>query len=97
MALACMRTTRLRAPTLFEATAIRRATREDAPQITVVARDAYEPYIERIGRPPAPMTENLAYYSRRGYVSTHSATEHGFWPVYLTRHLGTSAPRHLGS
>jgi N-acetylglutamate synthase-like GNAT family acetyltransferase len=149
-------------------TATRRAALEDAPQITDVARDAYEPFVGRIGRPPAPMTanyqdvvgrhetwvsedatgitgfvvlvpnddhlllenvavrpdqqghgigsallavadrraselglsevrlytnekmtENLAYYSRRGYVRTHSATEHGFRRVYLTRHLSS--------
>jgi N-acetylglutamate synthase-like GNAT family acetyltransferase len=34
------------------------------------------------------MTENLAYYPRRGFVETHRATEHGFRRVFF----GKSVP-----
>ena len=33
------------------------------------------------------MTENLALYSRRGYVQTHRAEEHGLRRVYMIKHL----------
>ncbi len=35
----------------------------------------------------AAMTENLAYYPRRGYVETHRADEDGFHRVFFTKHL----------
>jgi len=35
---------------------LRRATQEDLPDITALVHAAYEPYIEHIGRSPAPMT-----------------------------------------
>jgi ribosomal protein S18 acetylase RimI-like enzyme len=38
--------------------AIRPATLEDAGQISMCVRAAYEHYIERIGKPPRPMLEN---------------------------------------
>jgi N-acetylglutamate synthase-like GNAT family acetyltransferase len=41
--------------TLTTVMAIRRATPQDVPQLAALARDAYAPYVERIGRPPAPM------------------------------------------
>jgi N-acetylglutamate synthase-like GNAT family acetyltransferase len=31
------------------------------------------------------MTENLAYYPRRGFVETHRATEHGFSRVFFRK------------
>jgi N-acetylglutamate synthase-like GNAT family acetyltransferase len=31
------------------------------------------------------MTENLAYYPRRGFVETHRATEHGFSRVFFSK------------
>ena len=36
--------------------AIRRAKISDAADLASIAVEAYEPYIDRIGRPPAPMT-----------------------------------------
>jgi N-acetylglutamate synthase-like GNAT family acetyltransferase len=41
-------------------TSIRRATTVDLPAIRGLITDAYTKYVERIGRPPAPMT---AYYA----------------------------------
>jgi len=35
----------------------------------------------------AAMTENLALYSRRGYVETHRAVSEGFSRVYFTKRL----------
>jgi GNAT superfamily N-acetyltransferase len=33
------------------------------------------------------MTENLAYYRRRGYVETHRAEQDGFYRVFFTKTL----------
>jgi len=33
------------------------------------------------------MTENLAYYLRRGYSETHRATQDGFRPIFFTKPL----------
>ncbi|MGY2374037.1 GNAT family N-acetyltransferase [Pseudomonas sp. SDO524_S393] len=33
------------------------------------------------------MTENITLYSRRGYVETHRAEEHGLRRVYMTKRL----------
>ncbi|MGX9790807.1 GNAT family N-acetyltransferase [Mycobacterium sp. MMS18-G62] len=41
-------------------TSIRRATAADLPGIRQLIADAYTKYIERIGRPPAPMTADYA-------------------------------------
>ena len=41
-------------------TSIRRATTADLTEIRRVIDDAYSKYIERIGRPPAPMTTDYA-------------------------------------
>jgi N-acetylglutamate synthase-like GNAT family acetyltransferase len=38
------------------------------------------------------MTENLAYYGRRGYVETHRLTENGFSRVFLSKRLAPPAP-----
>jgi N-acetylglutamate synthase-like GNAT family acetyltransferase len=36
----------------------------------------------------AAMTENLAYYPRRGYAETHRGEQDGFHRVYFSKHLG---------
>jgi N-acetylglutamate synthase-like GNAT family acetyltransferase len=41
-------------------TSIRRATTADLPAIRGLIADAYTKYVERIGRPPAPMTADYA-------------------------------------
>jgi N-acetylglutamate synthase-like GNAT family acetyltransferase len=41
-------------------TSIRRATTADLADIRQLIADSYEKYIERIGRPPAPMTADYA-------------------------------------
>jgi ribosomal protein S18 acetylase RimI-like enzyme len=41
-------------------TSIRRATTADLTEIRQLISDAYDKYIERIGRPPAPMTADYA-------------------------------------
>lgn len=33
------------------------------------------------------MTENITLYTRRGYIETHRAEEHGLRRVYMTKHL----------
>ncbi|CRM20511.1 acetyltransferase [Pseudomonas salomonii] len=33
------------------------------------------------------MTEDLALYSRRGYLHTHRAEEHGLRRLYMIKHL----------
>lgn len=38
------------------------------------------------------MTENLAYYPRRGYIETHRSDEHGFRRVYFTKRLTSPTP-----
>jgi GNAT superfamily N-acetyltransferase len=35
------------------------------------------------------MTENLAYYPRRGYAETHRAEQDGFRRVFFRKHLST--------
>ena len=146
---------------------VRRADPGDVDAMRELAREAYRPYVERIGREPAPMTadygravdagrawvaqrgdhlvgllvveptddhlllenvavlpraqrlgvgsrllqlaeeqarerglsevrlytneamtENLAYYSRRGYRETHRATQDGFRRVFFVKELG---------
>lgn len=41
-------------------TTIRVALADDIPRITEIARRAYAPYVERIGREPAPMVQDFA-------------------------------------
>lgn len=41
----------------------------------------------------AAMTENLAYYPRRGYVETHRADVAGFHRVFFTKSLQSADPR----
>ena len=33
------------------------------------------------------MTENLAYYARRGFTETHRSVDHGYRRVFFTKHL----------
>jgi N-acetylglutamate synthase-like GNAT family acetyltransferase len=44
----------------MDGTSIRRATTADLADLRQLITDAYEKYIERIGRPPAPMTTDYA-------------------------------------
>ncbi len=44
----------------MDATSIRRASTADLTEIRRLITDAYTKYIERIGRPPAPMTADYA-------------------------------------
>lgn len=39
----------------------------------------------------AAMTENIAYYARRGYTETHRAEEYGFNRVFFSRRVDGSA------
>lgn len=57
-------------------TSIRRATTADVTAIQQVVADAYTKYIERIGRPPAPMTADYAAALRhsRVWVLEHDDT-----------------------
>jgi ribosomal protein S18 acetylase RimI-like enzyme len=47
---------------------LRQAQPCDVAQIRAVAQAAYEPYVARIGRPPAPMTADYAAAVDRGEV-----------------------------
>ncbi len=40
----------------------------------------------------AAMTENLAYYPRRGYVETHRAVHEGFHRVFFSKDVASAAP-----
>jgi N-acetylglutamate synthase-like GNAT family acetyltransferase len=57
-------------------TSIRRATTADLTAIQQVVADAYTKYIERIGRPPAPMTADYATAlgQSRVWVTEHDDT-----------------------
>jgi N-acetylglutamate synthase-like GNAT family acetyltransferase len=57
-------------------TSIRRATTADLPAIHQLITDAYTKYIQRIGRPPAPMTADYAAtleHSRVWVLLSHDA------------------------
>ncbi len=56
-------------------TAPRPATLADRPAIETIVRDAYSPYIARIGRPPGPMSDDHAALIRDGRV--HVIEERG--------------------
>ena len=47
---------------------IRRADRADVPLLREIVERAYTPYIERIGRRPAPMDDDYDAKTRRGEV-----------------------------
>ena len=48
---------------------LRPATAADAPRLTELVRAAYGHYVERMGRPPGPMTEDYAALVRDGLVT----------------------------
>lgn len=50
-------------------TAMRVATPADIPRLTAIAHAAYERYVERIGRRPAPMDPDFATLIAAGEVS----------------------------
>jgi ribosomal protein S18 acetylase RimI-like enzyme len=47
---------------------IRRATADDVPLLSLIARVAYAKYVSRIGREPAPMTAEFAKEIAAGHV-----------------------------
>lgn len=47
---------------------LRQATAADVPRLTELVRAAYEHYVERMGRPPGPMTDDYAEVVRRARV-----------------------------
>ena len=59
---------------------IRPATLEDIAQIEAIVEAAYSPYIERIGRKPAPMLDDYTsqVLARRVHVLAHEHTLSGF-------------------
>ena len=48
---------------------VRRATAADVPAMERIVREAYGPYVERIGRPPGPMLDDYAELVARGLAS----------------------------
>ncbi len=48
---------------------LRPATAADVPRLTEVARAAYAHYVERLGGPPRPMTDDYAEVVRRSSVT----------------------------
>lgn len=48
---------------------LRPATAADAPRLTELVQAAYGHYVERMGRPPGPMTEDYAALVRDGLVT----------------------------
>lgn len=82
--------------------AIRAAHLGDVPAIERIVAAAYSPYIDRIGRAPAPMatdhhdlvstnaamTENLVFYPRLGYVEVDRGVDDGYDRVYFTKDVG---------
>ena len=73
---------------------VRLAAPGEAAILHAIAREAYQHYVPRIGREPAPMSadygaavrdgqawvavDQLAYYPRRGSSETHRAEQDGF-------------------
>ena len=58
--------------TSTHAVEIRSASREDGPGVRACVDAAYAPYVERIGKPPAPMLDDYTTLIRNGVV--HVAT-----------------------
>lgn len=48
---------------------IRQATASDLPAIAAIVANAYGKYVARIGKPPAPMTDDYAAHIRNGTIS----------------------------
>jgi GNAT superfamily N-acetyltransferase len=63
---ACGNSGYARMPILFPVIAIRLAAEADAPALAKIAVAAYQHYVPRIGRPPAPMTADYTAAVRRG-------------------------------
>ncbi len=63
---------------------IRRATVQDLAQIQQCACEAYEKYVDLIGRPPAPMVADFAASIQRGelYVCADEVTLLGYVVCY---------------
>lgn len=64
---------------------IRLAGLVDIPMIEAIAQEAYEPYVARIGRPPAPLVEDYARPVERGelHVAEDARGVCGFLVVVL--------------
>lgn len=65
---------------------IRSATLSDLPAIRQCAREAYSPYVERIGKEPAPMIADFEKQVRSGIVfvaEDSSARVQGFIVFYM--------------
>ena len=82
---------------------IRKAVETDVPVIEACARQAYEIYVERLGREPAPMVADFALQVRSGYVFVVGGGEEIFgFVVFYPRedhiHLENVAvwPQHQG-
>ena len=52
---------------------LRPATEADVPRLTKLVHDAYSHYVERIGGPPRPMTDDYAEVVRRHEVTVAEA------------------------
>ena len=81
---------------------IRQATLDDLPEIKACAVAAFSPFIERVGKPPAPMLDDQAAQIRQGIVFVGlSAGRFVGYAVYQPRgenmHLETLAvlPDHI--
>jgi ribosomal protein S18 acetylase RimI-like enzyme len=48
---------------------LRPATEADVPRLSELVRTAYEPYVERLGEPPRPMTVDYAEVVRSHHVT----------------------------
>ena len=48
---------------------LRPATDPDAPRLTALVEAAYGHYVERMGRPPGPVTEDYSALVREGVVT----------------------------
>jgi ribosomal protein S18 acetylase RimI-like enzyme len=64
----------------FPVTTIRLAAEEDAPALHGIAVAAYQRYVPRIGREPAPMTADYLASARRGqaWIATEDGQAAGF-------------------
>lgn len=67
--------------------AIRVAEPEDVPAMQAIAEAAYAPYVERMGRRPAPMDADFAAHieRREAYVSHNTSGITGFIVTYAKK------------
>lgn len=65
---------------------VRAASAEDASSVSACVTSAFERYIERIGKPPAPMLADYASLiaAKRVWVAEHSGQVHGVLVQYET-------------